>query len=86
MAFVKTEEWWKYRMKNIADAVEGTKKDLESHKKNNSDPRIIRAHEDQLRYYDKLLIKTVDEFQRWKENESADAGEMAMLRAGGSVI
>ena len=64
--FVRNEEYYRYTFKNLHNGINGTKKELTKHKKNN-DKKKIEAHEQQIKTYEKHLALKQKEYELYKE-------------------
>ena len=64
MAFVKTESYFKNKIKNIKRAIVGTEKEIAKYKAANN-RRCQEAHESYLDSCKKELVKTLADFEKW---------------------
>jgi len=65
MAFIRSAEYFAYKIKNIEEAIKGTEDNI----KNLTEQRQIDAHKAQIRCYIESLAKTKTEYLNWRNKQ-----------------
>lgn len=67
MTFTKTDNYFENKIRNINNAIAGTREALREVTKQ-GDSRAVEANALQIDSYFKSLKKTVDEYEKWSDN------------------